>query len=91
MCHNVIDGRYHPECGHFYAMATRKQDCYRNNCLFSERHMAGCASSACIRMMAPPAHNPIRLSPTVCAECNLRAREQPAGNPGTKPFAVRGR
>ncbi|KAF9053649.1 hypothetical protein BDZ89DRAFT_938682, partial [Hymenopellis radicata] len=34
----IIDGRYHTECGHFYAMATRQQDCLRDNCVFSARH-----------------------------------------------------
>ncbi|KDR81586.1 hypothetical protein GALMADRAFT_239628 [Galerina marginata CBS 339.88] len=46
MCHNVLDGRYHSLCGHFYAMATQKQDCLRSNCVFSERHTPG---SSCLR------------------------------------------
>ncbi|KIM49143.1 hypothetical protein M413DRAFT_55197, partial [Hebeloma cylindrosporum] len=71
----VVDGRYHPECGHFYAMATHKQDCLQNNCLFSTRHASSCRSATCNRLMAAPAHNPIRISPTICAECSLRSRE----------------
>ncbi|KIY50882.1 hypothetical protein FISHEDRAFT_38151 [Fistulina hepatica ATCC 64428] len=72
----VIDGRYYEICGHFDAMATYVQDCFRDNCLFSSRHMHrfGCKSQGCIRMMAPPLKNPIRRSPTRCPNCISRDR-----------------
>ncbi|KAF8798002.1 hypothetical protein BYT27DRAFT_6913352 [Phlegmacium glaucopus] len=75
MCHNIIDGRYHTECGHFYSMSTFQKDCGRNNCLFSSRHAPGCQASSCIQKMNAPTHNPIRISNTTCAECMIRARE----------------
>ncbi|KAF9532955.1 hypothetical protein CPB83DRAFT_589740 [Crepidotus variabilis] len=74
MCHNVIDGRFHTQCGHFYGMATQMQDCLRTDCIFSCRHPAECKKTSCTRLMAPPARNPIRLSKTDCAECTQRQR-----------------
>ncbi|PFH54378.1 hypothetical protein AMATHDRAFT_170207 [Amanita thiersii Skay4041] len=76
MCHNIIDGRYHTACGHFYAMSTRHHDCLRPNCLFSRRHthLTGCRSPGCVRLMALPVRNPIRISPTVCSDCISRER-----------------
>ncbi|KAF8136334.1 hypothetical protein EV363DRAFT_1428740 [Boletus edulis] len=73
MCHNIIDGRYHTPCGHFVSMSTRLQDCLRANCLFSRRHVhpVGCKSQFCIRLMALPVRNPIRVSPTVCSNCQM--------------------
>ncbi|KAF8921331.1 hypothetical protein CPB85DRAFT_318924 [Mucidula mucida] len=78
MCHNIIDGRYHTECGHFYAMATRQQDCLRDNCVFSARHThPRCRAATCIRLMALPVRNPIRVSPTKCSDCrNIFGRLQ---------------
>ncbi|KAI6109172.1 hypothetical protein EDD16DRAFT_1615891 [Pisolithus croceorrhizus] len=70
MCHNVIDGRYHTECGHFVGMHSEVHDCWRPNCLFSKRHLhSGCKSQSCIRLMALPVKNPIRISPTTCGDC----------------------
>ncbi|KAJ7632592.1 hypothetical protein FB45DRAFT_912876 [Roridomyces roridus] len=71
MCHNIIDGRRHKLCGHFVALATRRQDCRRVDCLFSERHMhmGQCRSASCLRLMSPPTFNPIRESPTRCPQC----------------------
>ncbi|KIL00424.1 hypothetical protein PAXRUDRAFT_29838 [Paxillus rubicundulus Ve08.2h10] len=78
MCHNIIDGRYHTPCSHFVHMSTQHQDCLRPNCLFSRRHVhpTGCKSHSCIRLMALPVKNPIRISPAACAICV-------AGNPAT--------
>ncbi|KAG8217494.1 hypothetical protein J3R82DRAFT_5642, partial [Butyriboletus roseoflavus] len=71
----IIDGRYHTPCGHFVSMSTRVQDCLRPNCLFSRRHMhpiaQGCKSQSCVRLMALPVKNPIRLSPSVCSSCQI--------------------
>ncbi|KAF8694335.1 hypothetical protein AX14_002079 [Amanita brunnescens Koide BX004] len=74
MCHNVIDGRYHTECGHFYAMNTRQHDCRQPNCLFSDQHVhtTGCSSPLCIRLMAVPVKNPIRISTMVCCDCTAK-------------------
>ncbi|KAF9227949.1 hypothetical protein BS17DRAFT_746948 [Gyrodon lividus] len=73
MCHNIIDGRFHTPCGHFISMSTRVQDCLRPNCLFSRRHIhpIGCKSQSCIRLMALPVKNPIRISPAVCPICQI--------------------
>ncbi|KAK2466940.1 hypothetical protein APHAL10511_001198 [Amanita phalloides] len=62
MCHNVIDGRYHTECGHFYAMNTIHHDCRQPNCLFSGQHAH------------PTVKNPIRISPTICSDCTTKGR-----------------
>ncbi|KAM6500542.1 hypothetical protein JOM56_003556, partial [Amanita muscaria] len=72
----IIDGRYHTECGHFFAMDTSRYDCRKSNCLFSREHVHpnNCRSSTCIRLMALPIRNPIRISPTVCAECISKGR-----------------
>ncbi|TFK76470.1 hypothetical protein BDN72DRAFT_755973 [Pluteus cervinus] len=80
----MIDGRFHTECGHFVAMSTRTQDCLRANCLFSRRHVhpIGCKASGCVRLMALPVRNPIRISPTVCNDCNSRDRDGTLGLPG---------
>ncbi|KAF9464674.1 hypothetical protein BDZ94DRAFT_1161420, partial [Collybia nuda] len=77
----IIDGRYHTECGHFYAMSTRVQDCLQPNCLFSGRHIhpIGCRAATCVRLMALPTRNPIRISPTTCSDCLTRAREGTLG------------
>ncbi|KAG6333131.1 hypothetical protein ID866_5958, partial [Astraeus odoratus] len=77
VCSQLIDGRFHTECGHFIGLHSRVQDCLRPNCLFSRRHshMVGCKSQSCIRLMALPVKNPIRISPTVCSDC--KAREKP--------------
>ncbi|KDQ60846.1 hypothetical protein JAAARDRAFT_564059 [Jaapia argillacea MUCL 33604] len=97
MCHNIIDGRYHPPCGHFIGMSTRHQDCFRQNCIFSSRHIhltgpwippaycrdgklandsrIGCKSQSCVRLMQLPVRNPIRISPTPCADCMIRERQ----------------
>ncbi|KAJ3802892.1 hypothetical protein GGU11DRAFT_445149 [Lentinula aff. detonsa] len=73
MCHNIIDGRFYTECRHFHAMATHKQDCLRDNCVFSVRHTHSyCKSPNCIRMMAQPVQNPIRFSSMNCANCRAR-------------------
>ncbi|KAI0318951.1 hypothetical protein OF83DRAFT_1163209 [Amylostereum chailletii] len=79
MCHNIISGRYHSSCGHFIPMSTRFQDCMRPNCLFSSRHAhpVGCRSPSCVRMMALPIRNPIRVSPTICGDCLQRGRTGP--------------
>ncbi|KIM65231.1 hypothetical protein SCLCIDRAFT_14943 [Scleroderma citrinum Foug A] len=71
MCHTVIDGRYHTECGHFINMHSHVQDCLRPNCIFSGRHShcVGCKSQSCIRLMSLPVKNPIRISPTTCGDC----------------------
>ncbi|KAI6028379.1 hypothetical protein F5J12DRAFT_805005 [Pisolithus orientalis] len=72
MCHNVIDGRYHTVCGHFIGMHSEVHDCLRPNCLFSRRHLhsvGSCKSQSCIRLMALPVKNPIRISPTNCCDC----------------------
>ncbi|KAL1673334.1 hypothetical protein EV122DRAFT_270574 [Schizophyllum commune] len=76
MCYNVIDGRYYTQCGHFTAMASNLKDCRRPNCLFSSQHIhpVGCRSPGCIRVMSPPAKNPIRESPTRCPDCMQRDR-----------------
>ncbi|KAH9043260.1 hypothetical protein EDB84DRAFT_320555 [Lactarius hengduanensis] len=73
MCHNIIDGRFHEPCRHFKAISTRRQDCLRHVCLFSNRHPAECCLGACRckRMMDPPMLNPIRLSPNPCPDCAL--------------------
>ncbi|CAL1704791.1 unnamed protein product [Somion occarium] len=75
MCQNVMDGRYHTVCGHFFAMSTRKQDCLRSDCVFSSRHPPGCKSGACNRLMNPPQRNPIRISETRCEGCVMRGPE----------------
>ena len=36
--------------------------------------LPGCKKMNCTRLMSPPARNPIRISPTVCAECTERRR-----------------
>ncbi|KAG2157077.1 hypothetical protein DEU56DRAFT_722331, partial [Suillus clintonianus] len=74
----IIDGRYHPECSHFIAMSTKFQDCLRPNCLFSTRHAhpIACKSQACIRLMALPMKNPIRISPSKCGDCLLKTRDE---------------
>ncbi|KAJ7685183.1 hypothetical protein DFH06DRAFT_1157727 [Mycena polygramma] len=71
MCYNIIDGRSHKSCGHFVALDTRRHDCLRPECLFSIRHMhrGQCRSASCIRLMSPPALNPIRESRTLCPSC----------------------
>ncbi|KAJ6596866.1 hypothetical protein DFH09DRAFT_103771 [Mycena vulgaris] len=76
MCYNIIDGRSHAVCGHFVALATRREDCLRPDCLFSRRHMhlGQCRSATCIRLMSPPALNPIRNSPTQCPQCVMVVR-----------------
>ncbi|KAF8959062.1 hypothetical protein BDZ97DRAFT_1607281, partial [Flammula alnicola] len=73
----VVDGRYHSKCGCFYGIATNKQDCYRPDCHFSSRHgpCSTSTTSCSIRMMGSPARNPIRISPTLCADCSREARE----------------
>ncbi|KAG2349931.1 hypothetical protein BDR05DRAFT_972835 [Suillus weaverae] len=78
MCHNIIDGRYHTECSHFIAMSTKFQDCLRPNCLFSVRHVhpTACRSQSCIRLMALPTKNPIRISPSKCGDCILKTRDE---------------
>ncbi|KAF8486490.1 hypothetical protein JB92DRAFT_2760306, partial [Gautieria morchelliformis] len=70
----IVDGRYHTPCGHFVSMSTRRYDCLRSNCLFSQRHHHpyGCKSQNCIRMMGLPVKNPIRVSPTPCVTCRQR-------------------
>ncbi|KAJ3998182.1 hypothetical protein F5050DRAFT_1567686, partial [Lentinula boryana] len=76
----IIDGRFYTECRHFHAMATHKQDCLRDNCVFSVRHThsqfftlpTDCKSPNCIRMMAQPVQNPIRFSSMNCANCRAR-------------------
>ena len=94
----IIDGRYHTECGHFYSMSTFQKDCGKNDCLFSSRHAPGsslltmietrltvsvdCVASSCLNKMAAPAHNPIRISKTKCGECTIRERE------GTRTLGV---
>ncbi|KAH9180526.1 hypothetical protein EDB89DRAFT_1825338, partial [Lactarius sanguifluus] len=67
----IIDGRFHEPCRHFKAISTRRQDCLRHACLFSNRHPAECCLGACRckRMMDPPMLNPIRLSPNPCPDC----------------------
>ncbi|KAG1772653.1 hypothetical protein EDD22DRAFT_767856, partial [Suillus occidentalis] len=74
----IIDGRYHTECGHFIAMSTKFQDCLRPNCLFSVRHVhpTACKSQSCIRLMALPTKNPIRISPSKCCDCVLKTRDE---------------
>ncbi|KIK59899.1 hypothetical protein GYMLUDRAFT_666771 [Collybiopsis luxurians FD-317 M1] len=73
MCYNIVDGRFHTECLHFHPMATYKQDCLKENCVFSTRHTHSyCKSPNCIRMMAQPVQNPIRFSPTPCVHCRAR-------------------
>ncbi|KAF8228190.1 hypothetical protein L208DRAFT_259573 [Tricholoma matsutake] len=80
MSYKIQDGRYYAGCGHFYAMATRVQDCLQQNCLFSGRHVhIGCRSTNCIRLMAQPVHNPIRMSPSICGDCTTMKREGPLG------------
>ncbi|KZT26221.1 hypothetical protein NEOLEDRAFT_1155744 [Neolentinus lepideus HHB14362 ss-1] len=78
MCHNIIDGRWHTPCGHFIAISTHRQDCQRPNCVFSRRHvhLIGCTSRSCIRLMDLPVRNPIRISPTSCADCTIRTTLQ---------------
>ncbi|KAF9246542.1 hypothetical protein BU15DRAFT_7411, partial [Melanogaster broomeanus] len=70
----IIDGRFNIDCGHFENMSTRLQDCLRPNCLFSRRHVhvVGCKSQSCIRLMALPVKNPIRICPSTCSGCKLQ-------------------
>ncbi|KAH7916062.1 hypothetical protein BJ138DRAFT_996652, partial [Hygrophoropsis aurantiaca] len=77
----IMDGRYHTDCGHFISMSSRLQDCLRPNCLFSRRHIhpTGCKSQSCVRLMALPVRNPIRISPTKCLDCLTRQREGALG------------
>ncbi|KAG1731904.1 hypothetical protein EDB19DRAFT_1640579, partial [Suillus lakei] len=72
----IIDGRYHTECSHFIAMSTKFQDCLRPNCLFSVRHVhpTACRSQSCIRLMALPIKNPIRISPSECWRLYLKEK-----------------
>ncbi|KAJ8594334.1 hypothetical protein M405DRAFT_872229 [Rhizopogon salebrosus TDB-379] len=76
MCHNIIDGRYHTDCSHFVSISTGFKDCLRPNCLFSVRHihLTGCKSQSCIRLMALPVKNPIRISHSICNECKERRK-----------------
>ncbi|TDL27450.1 hypothetical protein BD410DRAFT_714494, partial [Rickenella mellea] len=75
----IIDGRFHTPCGHFISMATRTQDCNQGHCLFSRRHQhpVGCKSPSCLRMMALPVKNPIRISPNKCGDCVTRDKLVP--------------
>ncbi|KAG0707791.1 hypothetical protein DFH29DRAFT_895376 [Suillus ampliporus] len=59
-------------------MSTKFQDCLRPLCLFSVRHVhpTGCKSQSCIRLMALPTKNPIRISPSICYDCVLRTRDE---------------
>ncbi|KAA1471197.1 hypothetical protein DENSPDRAFT_776322, partial [Dentipellis sp. KUC8613] len=77
------DGRFHTHCGHFVSMSTRLQDCLRPNCIFSRRHAhpTGCKPGECIRMMALPVRNPIRISETKCGDCLREVREAIRGMP----------
>ncbi|KJA13964.1 hypothetical protein HYPSUDRAFT_49492 [Hypholoma sublateritium FD-334 SS-4] len=89
----VVDGRYHPECGCFYGIATTTQDCYKPDCHFSSRHSCKINSKAMpicsgIRMMGSPARNPIRISPTPCPNCSREIRE---GLPPSTLFGGRAR
>ncbi|KAJ4487984.1 hypothetical protein J3R30DRAFT_3262988, partial [Lentinula aciculospora] len=70
----IVDGRFYTECRHFHAMATHKQDCLRDNCVFSVRHThpCNCKSTSCNRMMAQPVQNPIRFSSMKCVNCRAR-------------------
>ncbi|KIM87046.1 hypothetical protein PILCRDRAFT_815500 [Piloderma croceum F 1598] len=64
-------------------MSTRFQDCLSEKCLFSTRHEhpIGCRSQSCTRLMSPPKYNPIRVSPSMCADCVRREREGILGLP----------
>ncbi|TDL19127.1 hypothetical protein BD410DRAFT_774313 [Rickenella mellea] len=75
MCHNVVDGRFHTQCGHFISMATRTQDCFQDDCVFSSRHPCECRSKSCIRKMNLPVKNPIRISKTMCGDCRTREKD----------------
>ncbi|OAX44625.1 hypothetical protein K503DRAFT_678345, partial [Rhizopogon vinicolor AM-OR11-026] len=67
----IIDGRYFTHCGHFVPMSTGCKDCLQPNCLFSFRHvhLTGCKSQSCVRLMALPVKNPIRIVETMCNDC----------------------
>ncbi|KAF9005628.1 hypothetical protein BDQ17DRAFT_359963 [Cyathus striatus] len=45
--------------------------------LFSRRHThpSGCRSPNCVRLMALPVRNPIRISPVHCSDCITKVRE----------------
>ncbi|KAI0031829.1 hypothetical protein K488DRAFT_51274 [Vararia minispora EC-137] len=70
----IISGRFHSACGHFIPMSTRFSDCLRSNCRFSSRHAHTAAQcpSDCVRTMAAPIRNPIRISPYRCGNCIQR-------------------
>lgn len=83
--HQIIDGRFHPECGHFYAMATRQQDCFRPTCIFSARHdRRTCYRSTIIYRFEFSPH--YRMQVLRMCSLNVTSNSQPNQN---QPCALR--
>lgn len=72
----IIDGRYHTECGHFYSMSTLQKDCGRYNCLFSSRHTPGLS---CLNH-GDQAYRECRMPGFKLCSKNVRTNSQPNTN-----------